>query len=328
MLLSIIIPIFKVEEYIDTCLKSIYSQKVDESIFEVIAVNDGTPDRSMEIVEAYKSKHSNLIIINQSNAGVSSARNNGIMHASGKFVTFVDPDDFLTDGSLSTLCSRLINIESELIILRSMKESKEVFPWLSMFKDGDTIDGINMYLRGYSRGSVWGCVYKKEFLTQNAILFPVGIRNGEDSIFFGICHIWAKNAIFLDLLFYNVLVRSGSATTSLSKEVIKLYSNTANVIYDLIRQNEGHYTKLQLSILSNKLCCCISQWVYSAIRVNEVDVHYLIEDLGIKKYLSIIRKYTDGFTISKKIGLVLMINAFPLYYGIIKIKSSRLKTND
>lgn len=321
MLLSIIIPIFKVEEYVGTCLESIYSSEIDEAIFEVIAVNDGTPDRSMETVEMYKSRHRNLKIVNQSNAGVSVARNNGIMHANGKFVTFVDPDDFLTAGALKSLCRRLVNIDSELIVMRSMKETKEVYPWLSIFKDGDKIDGINMYLQGYSRGSVCGCVYKKDFLTKHAILFPAGIRNGEDTIFFGICQIWAKDTIFLDLLFYNVFVRTGSATTSLSKEVIKLYSNTVNVLYDLIRQNENSYSKLQLSILSNRLYSSISQWVYSAIKVKGVNAHFLTKDLGIKKYLSIMQKYTYGFTLSKKIGLVLMNKAFPLYYGIIKIKS-------
>lgn len=324
MLLSIIIPIFKVEEYVGTCLESIYSSEIDESIFEVIAVNDGTPDRSMEIVERYKSRHCNLKIVNQSNAGVSAARNNGIMHADGKFVTFVDPDDFLTAGALKSLCSRLVNIDSELIVMRSMKESKEVFPWSSIFKDGNKTDGINMYLQGYSRGSVWGCVYKKDFLIKYAILFPVGIRNGEDSIFFGLCQIWAKEAIFWDLLFYNVFVRTGSATTSLSKEVIRLYGDTANVLYNVIRQNESSYSKLQLSILSNKLYCCISQWVYSAIKVKEVDAQFLIKDLDVKKYSPIIKKYTYGFTLSKKIGLALMDKAFLLYYGIIKIKSSIL----
>lgn len=92
-ILSIIVPVYNVEQYISACLDSLYRQGVDEGLYEVVVVNDGTPDRSMNIVNQYVSEHTNIKIIQQENGGVSVARNNGIKHATGKYITFLDADD-------------------------------------------------------------------------------------------------------------------------------------------------------------------------------------------------------------------------------------------
>ena len=85
-LLSIVIPIYKVEKYIHQCLTSIFSQDMDDLDFEVICVNDGTPDRSMEIVLDFASKHREIKVISQKNQGLSVARNVGLSQADGKYL--------------------------------------------------------------------------------------------------------------------------------------------------------------------------------------------------------------------------------------------------
>ena len=106
-LLSVIIPVYNVEEYISDCLKSIYAQGLEDDVFEVILVNDGTPDNSIGIVEDIIHHHHNIIVINQANQGVSNARNTGFAKATGEYVYFVDPDDILNDNSLSVLVAHL-----------------------------------------------------------------------------------------------------------------------------------------------------------------------------------------------------------------------------
>ena len=101
--LSIIIPVYKVEKYIARCLDSIFNQKVDDSLIEVIVVNDGTPDNSMQIVNSYVAMHRNLTIINQENQGLSVARNVGLAKATGDYVWFVDSDDWLVEDAFSIL---------------------------------------------------------------------------------------------------------------------------------------------------------------------------------------------------------------------------------
>jgi len=94
MLLSIIIPTYNAEKYIGRCLDSIIAQEMDAQDYEVLLVNDGSTDRTLEIAESYTEKMP-LRIISQLNAGVSAARNNGMEHSLGDWLEFVDSDDAL-----------------------------------------------------------------------------------------------------------------------------------------------------------------------------------------------------------------------------------------
>ena len=98
MYLSIIVPIYNVEQYIVSCFESLFRQSLDTALYEVIAVTDGTPDNSMILVEQYAEKYSNIRIVNKENGGVSSARNEGIKQAVGDFILFVDPDDTIAEN--------------------------------------------------------------------------------------------------------------------------------------------------------------------------------------------------------------------------------------
>lgn len=90
--ISVIIPVYNAEKYLEKCLDSIFEQS---GTFEVVAVNDGSADGSLNILEQYAKKHSNLKIITQKNQGIAGARNTGIKHASNKYITFVDDDDWI-----------------------------------------------------------------------------------------------------------------------------------------------------------------------------------------------------------------------------------------
>ncbi len=90
--ISVIIPVYNAEKYLKQCLDSIFEQS---GTFEVIAVNDGSTDKSLDILQQYAQKHSNLKIIDQKNQGIAGARNTGIKHASNKYITFVDDDDWI-----------------------------------------------------------------------------------------------------------------------------------------------------------------------------------------------------------------------------------------
>ena len=103
VLLSIIIPVYKVEEYLAKCLDSVLEQGMDLATYEVIVINDGSPDNSKEIIESYLPNHPNLIFIDQENQGVSVARNKGLDRATGEFILFVDPDDAVFEHSIPPL---------------------------------------------------------------------------------------------------------------------------------------------------------------------------------------------------------------------------------
>jgi glycosyltransferase involved in cell wall biosynthesis len=114
--LSIIVPVYKVEKYIHTCIESIYKQGLDEDSFELIIVNDGTPDNSMEMIQDIIAQHKNITIINQENQGISMARNNGIAIAKGQYILMPDSDDLLIENSVKPLLEKALETKADMVV--------------------------------------------------------------------------------------------------------------------------------------------------------------------------------------------------------------------
>lgn len=111
ILLSIIIPVYNVEKYVLRCLESCTVQQMNSKYkYEVICVDDGSTDRSLEIVQEYAAKHDLLKVIHKSNGGVSSARNCGMSVAQGRYLWFVDADDWIAEGSIGAIGDSLQNL--------------------------------------------------------------------------------------------------------------------------------------------------------------------------------------------------------------------------
>ena len=104
--ISVIVPVYNVEKYLSECLDSVLSQ--DEKDIEVICVNDGSTDKSLEILKEYKEKDDRIIIVTQDNKGLAEARNSGLNVAKGEYIFFLDSDDKMREGTLSKLYSTAI----------------------------------------------------------------------------------------------------------------------------------------------------------------------------------------------------------------------------
>jgi len=247
--LSIVIPIYNVEKYIDECLKSIYDQSVCNDYFEVIAVNDGTPDQSMIIIEKYALKHDNLIIINKVNGGVSSARNVGITKATGKYITFVDADDYIEKNSLKNIFEFLPDSTDELVVLKSkFPDTGKETVWNESIIENKRYTGLEIYGISFKSAS-WGVLYKREFINRYALRFPEGIKIAEDYIFFSLCMIYAQNVVFKNIIMYNYLIHIGSASHSYSESYIIAYLEGLNY---LCKYNNDHFlTEEQKAILNH-----------------------------------------------------------------------------
>ena len=114
--LSIIVPIYQVERYIRPCIESIFKQGLDDTDFELIIVNDGTKDRSMEMIADIISQYDNIIVINQENQSLSVARNNGIAAAKGEYIFMPDSDDMLIENSLKPLLEKALETKADLVV--------------------------------------------------------------------------------------------------------------------------------------------------------------------------------------------------------------------
>lgn len=216
--LSIIVPVFNVEKYLDKCLQSILIQDIAVDKYEVIIVDDGSPDKSIEIAEKYALEFSNIKLIRQKNQGLSSARNSGIAIARGEYIWFVDSDDWIEKNCLGTLFFILENHQSD-VFVTPLKSICEVTgdSHASMFSDEPNEinywSGIDFLKNAKNTTPVQLYIFKKFFLEKHGLQFMVGIFH-EDTEFVPRMLYFAKKLCLINRLFYNYLIRERGSITS------------------------------------------------------------------------------------------------------------------
>jgi glycosyltransferase involved in cell wall biosynthesis len=216
-LFSIIIPVYNVELYIEKCLLSCLKQEyVSVGDYEIIIVNDGTKDNSIvlakKIIQNYPEHH--IKFIERENGGLSAARNTGLTHVDGKYVWFVDSDDWIVSDALACLKQKIeINKNSEII----------TFTHLTAYEDGtfskEVLGGTDYvssgfdYLANNNFLSSCTCIYATHFLKENNFIFKEGML-WEDSEFNLRAYSLVKNHYFYNKPLYYYLRRASSITTN------------------------------------------------------------------------------------------------------------------
>lgn len=214
-MISIIVPVYNVEQYLDICLQSIASQSYDS--FEVIMVNDGSTDGSKKICEKWESSDCRFKLINQVNEGVSAARNTGLNNISGDFVCFVDSDDVITARYLESL---IAHMEDDIDIVECGYQRFKTYPpeknRISSKSTYYTIgtDIFRRYLNGNGLAPVvWNKLYRRNVLRYNnhQIYFPMG-RTMEDAYFLtDVFGFTTKKVKVIEAPLYCYREREGSA---------------------------------------------------------------------------------------------------------------------
>jgi len=251
-ILSIIIPLYNAQEFISICLDSLFDQDISEDNYELIIVNDGSTDNSMNIVEKYALNHQNIIQINQENRGVSSARNVGIEKSKGEYIIFIDADDTIESKVFNMIITELNKCHVEILMLNSFerknnyKNNKEVYKFPRKFS-GNVFSGPDLFKKGYERGSVCGVIFNKQFIKDCALIFNEDLKNCEDTLFMALCFIHAAQLKHVDLDFYKIYSRLGSASRSWDYIKIK---DSLRILYYIKKQVENNsYTLSQNAIL-------------------------------------------------------------------------------
>lgn len=178
-----------VERFIRSCIESVYSQGLDEADFEVILVNDGTLDNSIEKIEDILAQHQNVTIINQENQGLSVARNNGMRLASGKYILHLDSDDLLIRNHLKSLLHIALESNADMVIYDFVKMNSAEIESLStdsvLLNQGEPKLEQSNYLKGWdfflhdfdNRGYVWRVLFNKRFIENSHLHFIPGITS-------------------------------------------------------------------------------------------------------------------------------------------------------
>ena len=177
LLLSVIVPVYNVEKYVATCLLSILENDLQPIDFELIVVDDGSPDKSMTIVRDIAEKWPNVQIYTQKNTGISGARNSGIRLAKGKYILFVDSDDWITGDSLKNLVllSETHNLDILEFGIQKVTNDFSIVGEFSNTSENAVFSGIDYYKKVRYVNSVFNKLYKKEFILENDLFFIEGI---------------------------------------------------------------------------------------------------------------------------------------------------------
>lgn len=213
-LISIIIPAYNIENYIASCLDSLLKQTYKN--IEIIAVDDGSSDRTGKVLDIYAEKYKNIKVIHKENNGVSAARNSGISIASGDYIGFVDGDDTADEEMFEILIDNAIKYNADI----SHCGYKMVFPSrIDYYHNTEALieqnnkSGLKDLLAGDKiEPGLWNKIYKKELFKD--IRINENIRINEDLLFNYYLFKRSSKSIFYDKCLYNYTLRRNSATTS------------------------------------------------------------------------------------------------------------------
>jgi glycosyltransferase involved in cell wall biosynthesis len=223
-LVSIIIPVYKVEQYLRNCVESVINQTYTN--WEMILVDDGSPDHCGEICDEYAAKDSRIRVIHKANGGLSSARNVALdLPPSGEFVTFLDSDDFWNHEYLETLMDLQQKYYADLVQCDFDRGSASVFPQKKETVNIDVLDNHEIFLSEKSNIVMWGKLYKTSLF--DGIRMPVGLYNEDDWTTWKL-YYRAKTIVVTSQPLYYYTINPNSTMGHLGKKPDLRYINAYN----------------------------------------------------------------------------------------------------
>ncbi len=234
--LSIIIPVYNVEQYLKACLDSIFLQNSEQ--IELICVDDGSTDNSLQILQEYEQAYDNLVVVSQPNGGTAVARNTGIKAAKGRYIWFIDSDDWIVEGAIALLLQKLENFNNDILCfngkLRYEATGKEE---QDQGVEEDHLTGWEYYNK-YALVSTkfhFVCVvlrlYKRQFLLDHSLYFEAGIAH-EDNLWIPQVMYYAKSVSVLPNVLYVYRIREGSKMQTIAFDKLTDIIQVANKLSD------------------------------------------------------------------------------------------------
>lgn len=318
MKISIIIPVFNKENYLKRCFDSILNQiKGNENKFEILVVNDGSSDNSMFIIEEYAKRNRVFNITTQQNAGVSVARNVALNLVTGDYALFLDADDELIDGALLKVYNLLEqNGPIDMLVTRQTRfdgisEKQVKAPNLI---ENRIYNGVEAYKNHYVRLNAGGGICRTDFIRRYSIQFPEGVRNSEDTIFFGLIQTYADSIMFLDIPLYRIHVLEGSASRIDNTKLAIRHIDTINAVVKA--RNELKCSDEQKGVFEFYVFQLLSNAMGKYIKSSKLGFRNFCTNIDIPKILPLTTKYMHMM----KHKAILLNFSYKLYYMINWLK--------
>ncbi len=277
---SIIVPVYNTMPYLAKCLDSLCNQDYDKKDYEIIVVNDGSVDNSEKIILNYKEQYPDLIkYINKSNGGLSSARNAGLMQAKGKYILFVDSDDYVETELLSSLFSENEDYDLFIFGYNEINGNYSKANYVSKKILTDTQGALKLFFENKAvRGYSWNKLFKLDIIINNNIKFNEEIKYIEDMPFLMEYIEHCNTLYFSQLILYNYVQRPGSLINSVFN-INKLTALTAyEKILNIIEQIDPRYISTIYYFIFE-----LDYELSVRIRIGENFEHYLKEYNFLRK---------------------------------------------
>lgn len=295
--ISVIIPIYNVEKYLKECLDSVVNQTLHN--IEIICVDDGSTDNSLEIAKSYAANDNRFIILHQANKGLSAARNAGLLHVRGTYIHFLDSDDIIETDAYALLYKKA-SLE-KLDVLRfeykpfyNNEEAVKPFVGISAsnisHEDIPCTDGEQLFCllsaAGVEFSPVWAAIYRAKYLRSISLTFIEGMVH-EDNPFTFICTLSAKRIAFVSQRLYMYRTRAGSIMTiphsyrNLHGYLTSYYVMSSYALTKTFRPETQKFIKYRLDAVINHVNSLFSEIPDADKFCSEYEL-FLIQSLNLK----------------------------------------------
>ena len=293
MKLSIIIPVYKVEDYVEKCLESIASQDIPTDDYEIIVINDGSPDNSKNIILEFQKHQPNLIFIDQENQGVSVARNRGLEIAKGKYIVFIDPDDTIVENSLSKIIERAYKDQVDVMYLSLDSYDEQGNYLFTTEKNGD--DSIISDGFTHARRTYLTTLYNSDCIKNTR--FIKGILRGQDTVFNAMVQTKAQRCSYCSVPYYKYTQREQSSRQFVRSDAVFQSNLFAISILNDFQKEHFPNPNLQQKKYFDEVICLFVQRSFEwnilpqknkknfdqlKSKLKRLDLYYLLNDLSKK----------------------------------------------
>ena len=236
---SVIIPVYNAAPYLKKCVTSLIKQTLDD--IEIVVINDGSTDNSLQIIEDFQKIDSRIFLITQKNQGVSVARNTGLDQAVGEYIGFVDADDYVDPDMYMKLYNEVKNKNLDIVISNFIAEQDGKIIKKKSHSQVETVfnkeaiqkELIPILIQEDTLNSCWNKLYSSKLIYKNKIRFPINITNGEDGVFNIEIFNTANKLSFVEYYGYHYREVAGSATRDiLHRDYFNIALNVYKHKYD------------------------------------------------------------------------------------------------
>ena len=315
MKVSVIIAAYNIEKYIQRCIESVVNQSERE--IEIIIVNDGSTDNTLNIINKVNELDERIIVINKKNQGLIEARKTGLKYANGEFILFLDGDDWLENNCIEELYKTANDKKADVVLYNAYMvydDRKEIFDtFIEKFIDDIKKNPVKNLLLLNISPTIWSKFIKKSFLEENNIEFPQNISYAEDLAAVLNIFINKPKIVCNEKRFYNYYQRNDSISNKISSKVLEIDDAIQFIKEKLVEMNIYYENKeeFEYTVFRHLLISKILRFNYLYPERKKVFQQYKARNIDINKNKYIIRDLSYGNR-----NLKLRINLYNLNYSI------------